>query len=80
MSEVIDFHEANFVSLPDQSNVYVFVHLNVGGLNKLVVPPCGPRYSVSSTRETLFDRSSLPSTSHTSLRMLRSYRSMRVRN
>ena len=37
MSEVIDFHEANFVSLPDQSNVYGLVHLNVGDLNKLVV-------------------------------------------
>ena len=37
MSDVIDFHEANFVSLPDQSNVYGLVHLKVGEMNKLVV-------------------------------------------
>ena len=37
MSDVIDFQEANFVSLPDQSNVYGLVHIGVGDLNKLVV-------------------------------------------
>ena len=39
MSDVIDFHEANFVSLPDhsQSNVYGLVHLDIDDQNKLVV-------------------------------------------
>lgn len=37
MSDAIDFHEANFVSLPEQSNVYGLVHLNIGDHNKLVV-------------------------------------------
>lgn len=39
MGDAIDFHEANFISLPDssQSNVYGLVHLNIGDQNKLVV-------------------------------------------
>lgn len=37
MSDVVDFNEANFMSLPEQSNVYGLVHLNIGGYNKLVV-------------------------------------------
>ena len=37
--EVIDFHEANFMSLRDhgQSNVYGLAHFAIGGQNKLVV-------------------------------------------
>lgn len=35
--DAIDFHEANFVPLPEQSNVYGLVHLDIGGQNKLVV-------------------------------------------
>ena len=39
MDDAIDFHEVNFVSLPEQgqSNVYGLVHLSLGGQNKLVV-------------------------------------------
>ena len=37
MSDKVDFHEANFVSLPDQSNVYGLAQVKVGDFNKLVV-------------------------------------------
>ena len=37
MSDIIDFHEANFVSLPDQSNVYGLVHLNIAEHNVIIV-------------------------------------------